>query len=235
MIREHFFEDQASWLAAATSFCLESLTHEQQNSAKKPLVYLSGGSTPKPLYEAMAQSVLPFTDIDWAMVDERWVESTHARSNEAFLQQCFAGADGFKLVGMKNAALTPRAGLTETEAAYEQLPGKATLCVLGMGGDGHTASLFPNAQGLDEALTLKAPNKLAAITAIQSEVTGSEIERLTLTLKTILDSKRVLLLIQGEDKLKQYQAARKVGLSTDLPVSYVLNQSLTTVEVFWCP
>ncbi|MFP3374668.1 6-phosphogluconolactonase, partial [Pseudomonas sp. SIMBA_068] len=78
-----------------------------------------------------------------------------------------------------------------------------------MGPDGHTASLFPHADGLENGLT--TTQTVCAINAIQSDVTGSITERMTLTLHAIANSKVVKLLISGEEKLAVYKQAKAGG------------------------
>jgi 6-phosphogluconolactonase len=232
MVNEHFFHDKASWLDAAINYCAECLANAGEN---KSTVYLSGGSTPVPLYKALSRLDIPFDEFDWGLVDERWVESSHPRSNYQAINQVFAEAEGFSLLPMKNQAQTPQQGLPKAEEAYQGLSNEVRLTILGMGDDGHTASFFPNAEGLAGALDLNVVNKVAAINAIPSAVTGSEIERVTLTLQHILSSEHILLLISGESKKTRYSEALAAGDFFSLPVAALLQQNQKDIDVFWCP
>ena len=102
-----------------------------------------------------------------------------------------------------------------------------------MGPDGHTASLFPNADGLEHGLTTE--QSVCAINAIQSDVTGSITERMTLTLNAIAQSKVVKLLISGEEKLAVYKQAKAGGDVNDMPLRAVLNHPSINIEVYWAP
>jgi 6-phosphogluconolactonase len=234
MMIEHFYNDRAALFSALSQHCLKAIS-QSVDSTKAATVYLSGGSTPAPLYEILATSPLNFAAINWAMVDERWVDVDCEASNHRFIDGCFAGADGFKLMPMKNSAPTPTEGLAELEQQYSELSQQSALCILGMGGDGHTASFFPYAEGLAAALLPDNQHRVAAITAVESAVTGSFIERATLTLNSILASDNIILLITGEEKFNVLQRAL---LSTDVfatPVSAVLNQKQKDVHVYWSP
>lgn len=102
-----------------------------------------------------------------------------------------------------------------------------------MGPDGHTASLFPHAQGLENGLD--SNQLVCAINAIESDVTGSITERMSLTLNAILQSKVVKLLISGDEKLAVYKQALAGGNVNDMPLRAVLNHPEINIEVYWAP
>ena len=205
----------------------------QQRSAATLL--LSGGSTPAPLYRKLSQTALDWSRVDVALVDERWVDSEDASSNERLIRETLLqdAATAARFTGMKNNHLTPFSGEAECNLAYAKLPRPFDLCLLGMGPDGHTASLFPGARGLDDALNKKL--LCAAIHAQRSEVTGDNLERMTLTPWGLLQSRRLILLISGDEKWRVYREAHQSGASARLPVSQVIDQTAAPLDVYWCP
>lgn len=236
MVTERLFENRAEMIAALQAECEAALRSAIEDRGEATFM-VSGGSTPEPLYKALSNSDLDWESVYVALVDERWVDFDHDKSNEAFtvkhlIQNKAAVAN---LVGMKNTAETAAEGLADCEAAFQQLAQPFDITILGMGSDGHTASLFPHAQGLDAALNPDSNELCAAITAKQSEVTGAIVERMTLSLAGLLRSKSLILLITGDEKLAVLRAAQADGDVKDMPIRAVLRQDRVPVIVYWAP
>ena len=195
---------------------------------------LSGGSTPAPLYRDLAEAELDWSRVQVALVDERWVAPDDAASNERLLRESLltGRAAEARLTAMKNAAASALEGVETCNLAYAKLPLPHTVCLLGMGPDGHTASLFPHAEGL--AAALAAHQHCAAIHAQRSAVTGELVERMTLTPWSILQSERLLLLITGADKWEVLQQAAASDDALRTPISHFLHQP-RNLEVYWAP
>lgn len=236
MVTEHLFENRQDMINALQTVCVAAL-NEAVESRGEATFMVSGGSTPEPLYQSLSNLELDWESVYVALVDERWVDFEHDKSNEAFtvktlIQNKAAVAN---LVGMKNTAATAEEGLADCEAAYQQLAQPFDITILGMGSDGHTASLFPHAPGLAAALNPDAPELCAAITAKQSEVTGAITERMTLTLAGLLRSKSLLLLITGDEKLAVLHQAQAGTDINEMPIRAVLQQQQVPVAVYWAP
>jgi 6-phosphogluconolactonase len=101
-----------------------------------------------------------------------------------------------------------------------------------MGNDGHTASLFPGAKELPEALDLHAPALVRAVTPANVAATGL---RMSLSLRAILASRLIVVLIRGAEKMETYRRAMASRDALDMPIRAVLHQSDTPVEVHWSP
>jgi 6-phosphogluconolactonase len=160
-------------------------------------IALSGGSTPLPVYQALASD--PSFDVEQAeffLVDERFVHRDHADSTYAMVVKAFAPAEPFFSDHFHFFDTTrPIAeALAAYETALENVPnGQFDLIILGIGKDGHTASLFPG--GVENAATERAVHSVNG-NAPQPPVR----DRLTITWPVILAAKQILVLVSGKDK-----------------------------------
>ncbi|HMN14023.1 MAG TPA: 6-phosphogluconolactonase, partial [Bellilinea sp.] len=133
-------------------------------------------------------------------------------------------------VPLWNGAATPTEAIAERTTALAALPRPIDALVLGMGEDGHTASLFPGAAGLAAALD---PNSTALLAAIDPPAAPHP--RLSLTLAALLDSRRIHLPIGGAAKQAVYRRARASGNSAQWPIAAVLRQARVPVRVYLAP
>lgn len=236
MVREFFFEQRNHLFTALVAECQDVLSEAVSKHGQATLL-VSGGTTPAPLYEALSKSDLNWKKIKVALVDERWVDDQHSASNEALIRRSLLinNAKNVEFTGMKTLAATAKQGQAETESRYAKLSQPFTLSIVGMGNDGHTASLFPHAEGLAEALSEENQQLTAAISAVQSEVTGPNTERLTLTRNGLLKSERIIILFTGEDKLAVFSKAQQAGPVEDMPIRALLQQEQVPLELYWAP
>ena len=198
------------------------------------LLAVSGGSTPKALYQKLSQRDLPWDKIIAVIIDERWVTPQEQGSNEKFIRENLQinRAQNLAVMGLWRDAPDPLAALERAEADLKEVFKPFDAAVLGMGADGHTASWFAHAKGLDKALYGK--NLLAAIKAKQSDITGAHVQRMTLSLAALQEAKFSCLLMQGEEKRACYLQARKEGAVEDMPVR-ALFTALPALWACWTP
>ncbi len=236
MIKEFLFENREQLFAELCKACRNHLQRSLMENELTSLL-VSGGSSPAPLYESLSKTDLDWQRIHVALVDERWVDKDHQASNEALILRTLLINNALKapFTGMKNSASSAAEGQPETEKQYQKLPKPFSVTLLGMGSDGHTASLFPHAEGLEQALDENNPQLTAAIKAKQSEVTGTNTERLTLTLTGLLQSERLILLITGDEKLSVFRKAMTDGPVEDMPIRALLRQTKVPFELYWAP
>jgi 6-phosphogluconolactonase len=236
MVKEFLFTDRDQLFTELTAHCHRYLTGALDSNNTAGLM-VSGGSTPAPLFKALSVKKLDWPNIHIALVDERWVDKNHSASNEALIYKTLLinNAQQAPFTGMKNPAKTAAEGCLATEALYQQLPRPFTVTLLGMGSDGHTASLFPHADGLHAAISVDNKQLTTAVTAKQSEVTGPNTERLSLTLAGLLQSERLIVLLTGKEKLTVFRNAMQEGTVEDMPIRAILRQPQVPVELFWAP
>ena len=186
---------------------------------------VSGGRSPVPFLQALSAEVLDWSRVCVTLVDERVVAPDHADSNAALvrdylLQGAAADATFRPLVSV---AANVDAELAQAAAQW-QTP---DVVVLGMGDDGHTASLFPDAANLAEGLDPANPAALLAVVPPEAPHT-----RISMTLAEILRSGKLYLAIAGDNKRRVLEHASRT-LSAAQPVSHLLQQTENPLHVYW--
>jgi 6-phosphogluconolactonase len=207
-------------LADAAADAIEAALQGALDARGRASLVGTGGRSPGPVYDRLARA-----DLDWAHVavtlsDERHVDTDSPNSNARLLRErLFQGP----------AAQAQYLPLTDyAEGVLRKLlPFDAVM--LGMGEDGHIASLIPGSPVLDQAMDSDG----AALTAESPQGFGSPpVARITLTLSALLQSRAIFLLIAGEAK-RQVIARAEAG--ADLPVRAILRQARAPVRIFWAP
>src|SRR5277367_6251286 len=193
---------------------------------------VSGGKSPTRLFELLRAEELDWSSVCVALADERWVDPSDPGSNGKLVRDVLlqGPAAAARFQGLKNGAPTPDMGAVSAWETFARVPRPFDAVVLGMGDDGHTASLFPSSPNLTRALNQAA---VAGCVGMWSPVAPQP--RLSLNLSALLDSRRVVVLIAGESKWRTYVAACAPGAVADMPVRAVLGQSRTPVAVMWSP
>jgi 6-phosphogluconolactonase len=227
--REHRHAS-AQQLAAALAQQLASTLIGACRDRGVATLVVSGGRTPLPLFEQLRDAAIDWARVGITLADERWVEPQAAASNEKLLRESLlsGAARAARFVPLKNAAPDAAAGATIAWRELQALARPFDVVILGMGDDGHTASLFPGSPGLQAALDPRGAPGCVAMTA-----PAAPHERLSLNLAALLQARRLILHITGEHKWQLYQSAQSRGSA--LPISAVLAQTAVPVEVYWSP
>lgn len=194
---------------------------------------LSGGRTPAGFLRLLGTMPLDWKNITVTLADERWVDETHPDSNARLLQETLltGPAAAARFVPLYNGTSSPATGQSECEANLANLPWPLDVVVLGMGQDGHTASLFPQAPQLQHALTTSA--RCAAITPVTAEH-----ERMTLSLAALANARCLIVHLTGADKctLLDTMLAQTAGeTAPPLPLRRVLDAHSFMPHVFRAP
>jgi 6-phosphogluconolactonase len=230
--RPHEFRfDDHDAMAEAMASDIADLLRAALDDRGQASLAVSGGRTPATMFRCLSEQRLAWDRVTVTLVDERWVAPDADDSNErlartALLQGPAAAA---RFVGLKNPASTPEAGLAETERALEIVPRPFDVLVLGMGEDGHCASLFPGTAELAAALD---PAGSASCAPVRPK--GLQ-PRMTLTLSAILDSRHILLLLEGRGKWDIYKQALADTDATVMPIRAVFTGARSPLEVYWAP
>ena len=190
---------------------------------------VSGGRTPAAFLRELGSRELDWSRVFVTLADERCVATDDPASNLRFVRDAFAGSP---------AAAATMIAIDPTDAdaaarwneALAQVPRPFAAVALGMGDDGHFASLFPGMPGLAAALNL------ANTTSVVEGVAPVEPKaRLSLTLPTLLDTDLLVLHVAGDAKLATLRRAAENGSALELPVRALLAQRLVPLEIYHSP
>lgn len=193
---------------------------------------VSGGSTPRALFLALSQQRLAWDKVTVTLVDERFVPSSHERSNHRLvatllLQNEAAYAQFIPLYADDLCAEEAASHATQQLKATKQ---PFDVVILGLGTDGHTASWFPASGQLDAVTDPAAPETVLAV-----EAPGAGETRLTLTLPVIAQAGLCVLHIEGDSKKSVLERALMPGPVDELPVRAALRKSGSPLQIYWAP
>lgn len=196
----------------------------------KATLAVSGGSTPVVLFEQLSRSALDWAHITVTQVDERWVDGQHEDANarlisEHLLQHAAAAAN---FVSMKTPAASPFGAEAEAAEKLSAFANGIDVVVLGMGEDGHTASFFPAATTLAQALD---PDGNALCIAVTPP--SAPHDRMTLSLPALLRAQHLYLHIVGEGKMAVLQQAGQPEKIEDLPIRSVMAQTEPPLQIYY--
>lgn len=184
-----------------------------------------GGTTPGPLFDDLCDADLDWSRIYVLLTDERWVPEDHDRSNTRLLRQrlLVERAAEAQYVPLYRPAETPEEVLEDLcDTIRDKLP--ISVLLLGMGTDMHTASLFPGADRLADALASDAPPLMPM------RAPGAPEPRITLTAPVLRDAMSTHVVITGDEKRAAIEKARRLSPS-EAPISLVLGNA----TVHWAP
>lgn len=230
----HESADEQAWIDAAASAVAEALRTALSTAAETRLL-LSGGTTPAPVYRRLSEQPLDWGKVVVGLVDERDVEpddeASNARLVRATLLRDAAAKVRFEPLREAGQPLSEAVSAANVRAA--SAPGDIAAIVLGMGDDGHTASLFPGAKNLEAALSSRAAYVL--VDARGCAVADAYPQRISMTPSAIAFARRRILLIRGERKRAVFERAVQDGRVAELPVRAVIDAPGSPLHVYWCP
>lgn len=222
------FPTPASLAAAFARWTAERLA-EAVEARGAALLVVSGGTTPLLYFQELSEQPIDWSRVAITLADERRVPDDDPRSNARLVRRALLRerAASAQFVPLADWRLNEDLELAAANARIAALPSPADLVVLGMGEDGHTASWFPNAEGLAEAIDPGARTLVAPIRA-----PGAAEPRLTLTGRVILRARALALHIEGQKKLATLDKALGDGPSEAMPIRVVLRQIAERLTIF---
>ncbi|EHA16615.1 6-phosphogluconolactonase [Halomonas sp. HAL1] len=200
---------------------------EDLNHQERALLVVSGGSTPVPFFKTLALKPLSWERIDITLADERWVGKESTDSNAKLVREHLlqGEATAAQFIPLTCDASTPEEGVEEVAKRMDALAWPASVVILGMGGDGHTASLFPDSRELD--LALSTDELLVAVrTPSQPQ------PRITFSADRLHQARRHFLHITGDDKRAVLAKALNGDDVRQLPIRVFLTCPLA---IYWAP
>jgi 6-phosphogluconolactonase len=223
------FRDRPELAAALAAKVADRLTRAIAERGTA-LLAVSGGTTPAKFFAALSALPIAWDKVIVTLVDERFVPASSPRSNAGLVAANLLqnAAKAARFVPLYHEAAGIEDAAASDEAALRSLPWPLDVVVLGMGPDGHTASFFPDADGLAKLLD---PASDRIILPVHAASAGEP--RLTLTMARIIDAGFIALHIEGEDKRTAFDGA--VAPGPRKPIRAVLDAASKPVEVFWAP
>jgi 6-phosphogluconolactonase len=228
-IHFHRFEEPEELAKSLAEAIADNLRDAIETRGEATLL-VSGGSTPRPLFEKLRKMKLPWEKVTVGLCDERWVDAAHSDSNallvKSTLLQEEAAKAKFSALYFDGFSAEDAERHCSEKVEAELMP--IDVLVLGMGGDAHTASLFPNNARLDEGLDLDNPSNCIAI-----KPDTAPHWRMSLTRRAILSAAHLYLHIEGEEKLAVYETAMEGEDMYKMPIRSILKQKQKEIEVYY--
>ena len=208
----------------------KTLSRSLKDNSKASLV-VSGGRSPKGFFKLLSK-----TQIDWAktlvtLADDRWVDISHEDSNEKLVKELMLinNAESAQFISLKTENDSVSDGVMELEHSFPMIS-SFSLVILGMGTDGHTASLFPNTDSLRQGIDINSCKQFIA-----SKPTDAPHMRISMTASRLLAADEIIVHITGAKKRKILDKALAGTDATEIPIRIILNQTEVPVTVFWSP
>ncbi len=204
-------------------FAATALQNDLTKNQKASLV-IPGGNTPRHYLPALANCALAWDKITITLSDERWVDVNTHESNENLVTKYLLAhlPQDTKFVGLKTGHATPFDAVDEIHQRLDSIPQPFTLTVLGLGEDGHIASLFPNMSADDQGTSLNC-------VAVDKPIAPSP--RMSLSLGLLAQSQHIALVVVGKTKRQLLDQLSEYP-NQQIPLVWLLKQCQTLVTIF---
>ena len=192
-------------------------------------IAVSGGRSPIGLFEELSKINLDWSEVELTLVDERWVDAKNEDSNELLVRKHLIKnkATQVKFFPIKSSEKSVKEGQILYEKVLQQVKLPFDVIVLGMGDDGHAASLFPCCKELSQAMDPDNQQK-----CIVTKPKNAPYERISLTFSTISKAKNLILHMRGSSKLHTFEHAMTLKDAKKMPIYAFIEQPLA---IYWSP
>jgi 6-phosphogluconolactonase len=221
------FESRDAASAAAAARIAGHIDSQLQRDDQAHIV-VSGGTTPGKCFGYLSAYELAWDKVEIALSDERWVPNDHDDSNEKLVRETLlvnaATAASILPIYQEDMSVDERC-----DSLQDKLPKNGfASSLVGMGADGHFASLFPDADCLDAGLSVDNHRFYMPV-----RTAASPHPRISMTLHALLQSDEILLLFFGDDKLAVFEAA--IAGDKQYPITTLLEKVEPNVTLYWAP
>lgn len=225
----HNFRD-AGLLNEALAHQVSTILNDAIRQRGVAYLVVSGGKTPVGLFEILAQTPICWEKVTITLADERCVSLESTSRNERLIRDYLLqhSARNATFISLFDERIDQDEGIKNTAEIMASLPA-FDVVILGMGIDGHTASLLPGSKELSDALDDQA----AAALIITPE--NAPCQRISLSKKRLLDSRIIFLHFVGREKRAVFNRALAEHNTLIMPVSAFLNDQKTNVQLMYAP
>jgi len=221
-------DELADAVAGDVGFIIESAIDARGTS----LIAVPGGSTGPAIFPKLSTQRLPWKKVTVIPTDDRIVPVENELANVRSIAKAFLPA-GARVIPIATEIADHKLAGNSADARLQDLPWPPDLVWLGMGKDGHTASIFA---GPDLQDALDAPKARRAVGVMPDPLPAeAPVARVTLTRASILSARTVLITITGDEKRALLEQAIADGQSSKLPIGRVLAEAEQPIDIHWCP
>ena len=225
--------DDAGELADAVAGDIQFVIESALDARGSAVIALAGGKTPFPAYEKLAQAKLDWKKVTIIPGDERIVPLGDSLSNVTALAKIFLPKGARVMPVVPEATKDYKAAGRSADALMQDLHWPLDFCLLGVGGDGHTASIFPGPD-FDEALS--GPKERRMLGVMPDPLPPeAPVARVTLSRAAIASSKALMVMLTGAEKRKVLEQAIEQGDASRYPIGRVLADVELPIDIHWAP
>ena len=225
--------DDAAELAGAVAGDVQFIIESALDARGAAVIALAGGKTPLPIYEQLAQAKLDWKRVTIVPGDERLVPLGDPLSNVTAIGKAFI-PKGARVIPLVSASAPDyKAAGRSADAILQDLHWPLDLCLLGVGGDGHAASIFP---GPDYDEALNGPKERRALGVMPDPLPPeAPVARVSLSRQSIITARALMIAVTGDAKRQVIEDAVKEGASSPYPIGRILADVELPVDIHWAP